>query len=186
MTEFKNQLQLVSAIESNNEAVLKKLYQGNYPRVEAYILKNSGTMPQAKDIYQEAFLAVWQNIKKGAFQPQNESALQGYLFQIAKNKWTDFLRSASFKKTVHTDDFFSLTEETSGIEEATIKEAQLQQAMKAFTKLGKECKQLLSAFYFQHQSLREIAETFKIGEASARNKKYRCMQQLKEWANQEQ
>ena len=99
MTELTAQYQLVSAIMANDESVLKQLYQNNYRKVEAYILKNRGSMPQAKDIYQEAFLAVWQNIKKGAFQPRNESALQGYLFQIAKNKWTDELRSARYKKT---------------------------------------------------------------------------------------
>lgn len=76
-------------------------------------------MPQAKDIYQEAFLAVWQNIKKGAFQPRNESALQGYLFQIAKNKWTDELRSARYKKTQRQESFQNLEDHPNEIDQET-------------------------------------------------------------------
>ena len=50
MTKFINQQALVSKIKLNDEAVLKQLYQDNYTKVEAYVLKNNGTMPQAKDL----------------------------------------------------------------------------------------------------------------------------------------
>ncbi|HPF11128.1 MAG TPA: sigma-70 family RNA polymerase sigma factor [Flavobacteriaceae bacterium] len=182
MTELTAQYQLVSAIMANDESVLKQLYQNNYRKVEAYILKNRGSMPQAKDIYQEAFLAVWQNIKKGAFQPRNESALQGYLFQIAKNKWTDELRSARYKKTQRQESFQNLEDHPNEIDQETRGES-LHACMRAFGELGDECKELLTRFYFNRDSLRDIASFFSIEETSARNKKYRCIQQLKALVN---
>ncbi|MDC8002940.1 sigma-70 family RNA polymerase sigma factor [Aureisphaera galaxeae] len=175
------QIALVNAIKSNDEIVLKKLYQDNYRKVEVHVLKNKGTMPQAKDIYQEAFLAMYQNIKEDKFTPKNETALQGYLFQISKNKWTDYLRSSRFKKTTQIPEGFQIKEEFSlnGQENAEQDSKKTESAIHAFKQMGNECKKLLEIFYFQKKSLREIAALFDIGEASARNKKYRCIQKLR-------
>lgn len=183
MTQLTAQWELVSAIHSNNELILKQLYQNNYKKVEAYILKNNGTMPQAKDIYQEAFIAVWQNIKDGKFTPQNETALQGYLYQIAKNKWTDELRSSRFKKTSNLESLHQYSENGEENPKSFYleKETKIAQAEKAFQLMGAECKELLQKFYFEKKSLRDIAAFFNIGEASAKNKKYRCIQQLKDF-----
>ena len=122
--QIDSQLQLVDAIKTNNQTVLKQLYQDNYRKIEIYILQNSGSMHQAKDTYQEAFLAMYQNIKAGKFTPSNETATQGYLYQIAKNKWRDFLRSSQYKKTaplldnvLESDDFFENDEHDGLIEE---------------------------------------------------------------------
>ncbi|GAL71786.1 RNA polymerase sigma factor [Jejuia pallidilutea] len=72
-----SQSQLVEAIKSNNTKVLKQLYTSNYPKVEALVLKNSGSVAHAKDIYQEAFITVWTHVKQNKFTPHNDSALQG-------------------------------------------------------------------------------------------------------------
>lgn len=177
-----NQFEVISAIKANDNSVLKKLYQDNYKKIELFILKNNGSMPQAKDTYQEAFLAMYQNVKADKFVPSNETALQGYLYQIAKNKWRDFLRSSCYKKTAQIADGFQIRDEDSSITEFDIPTEDSNQknvAMEAFVHLGIECQKLLEVFYFQKKSLREIALSFNIGEASARNKKYRCIQKLR-------
>ncbi len=186
VTYIDQQFALVKAIKSNDEMVLKKLYQDNYKKVETHILNNRGSMPQAKDIYQEAFLALYQNIKDDKFIPKNDTAIQGYLFQISKNKWTDFLRSSHFKKTTQLPESFQIKEEhTLHEQEEQLEEAQTRtSALHVFHKMGDECKKLLEIFYFQKKSLREIAALYNIGEASARNKKYRCIQKLRTLVSQ--
>lgn len=181
---IEKQLNLVDAIKANNEVVLKKLYLDNYNKVEVYILNNNGSMPQAKDTYQEAFIAVWKNIKEDKFIPTNETAIQGYIYQISKNKWLDFLRSSNYKKTVsfsktNTENKFTEITENNDVAEVDIK---LQNTMQAFSKLGDACQELLKLFYFSKKSLRKIAEELAIEEASARNKKYRCIQKLRKLA----
>ncbi len=176
--QIATQERLVTAVKNNDEKVLKQLYQESFSKIEVYILKNNGTSPQAKDIYQEAFIAVWQNVKKDKFTPSNESALQGYLYQVARNKWTDYLRSSHFKKTSSMDTDFQLQD--SSEENFEGEDRNMSDTMAAFRLLGDECRQLLSQFYFEKRSLREIASMFKIGEASARNKKYRCINKLRE------
>lgn len=180
-----SQLQLISAIKNNNADVLKALYTNNYPKIEALILKNSGSKDHAKDIYQEAFIVLWNNVKNDTFTPKNDTALQGYLYQIARNKWMDVLRSSRFKKTKKIQ--FELSVLDKGIEpqddeEQELFKKKLKQTMDAFKNLGSPCKELLNAFYFEKISLREIANKLKIEENTARTKKYRCMEKLRELA----
>ncbi len=184
--EIEKQHTLVSAIRNNDQQVLKKLYLNNYQKVEKYILANSGSIPQAKDAYQEAFLATYQNVKADKFLPLNETALQGYLFTIAKNKWTDYLRSAQFKKTKGISENLSgsLSENADENIEDDF-QLKMDSTLDAFSKLGEECKNVLTLFYFNKKSMREIAEIQNLEEASVRNKKYRCLQQLKKLAFKE-
>jgi len=92
--------QFIEAIKVNDIVALKHLYKINYPKVEVLVLKNNGTKEHAKDIFQDAFLALWKNVKQDKFVPQNESSINGYLYTIAKHKWMDYLRSKDYKKTV--------------------------------------------------------------------------------------
>jgi len=175
-------LQVVNAIKENDSNTLRSIYTVNYPKIEALILKNSGTKDHAKDIYQEAFLAVWQNIKQDKFIPKTESSINGYLYTIAKNKWMDVLRSQGYKKTImasQLNHFEIKDEENNGIDDDILKDKRLEDVMLAFKNLGEACRSLLRMFYFEKKSMNLIAEELALDSASTRNKKYRCMQKLK-------
>ncbi|WP_299367734.1 sigma-70 family RNA polymerase sigma factor [Winogradskyella sp.] len=178
-------LQIVSAIKSNDSVTLRRIYTSNYPKVETLVLKNNGTKDHAKDIFQEAFLAVWQNVKQDKFIPQNESSINGYLYTIAKNKWMDVLRSQGYKKTVIASQlsYFEIKDgENNGIDDDILKDKRLEDVMLAFKDLGDACKSILRMFYFEKKSMNLIAEELKLDSASTRNKKYRCMQKLRQIA----
>lgn len=175
-----HQYQLIEAIKANNQIALKQFYMSNYFKIEALVLKNSGSVDHAKDLYQESFIAVWKNLKTNKFEPKNETALQGYLYQIAKNKWMDVLRSNTFKKTnTLTDERLSFLKEEAIDETIDDNEDKLNSIMIAFKNLGQPCKQLLTNFYYEKKSLRDIASELQLEEASVRNKKYRCMEKLR-------
>lgn len=157
---------------------MKELYAANYPKVKTFILQNSGSADEAKDVYQEAFIAVWKNVRKGKFEPQTQTSLNGYLYQIAKNKWIDYLRSAHNRRTVSENQLYSVTSYSE--EEIEPDSENLELIIKAFYKLGEQCRNLLRLFYFRRRSYREIAGELEIKEASARNQKYRCMKKLQE------
>ena len=96
----------IEAIKANDHGFLQWLYREYYPQTEAYVLQNSGTTDEAKDVYQEAFIAMWRNVQMNRFEPKNDHSLAAYLLQIAKHKWLDHLlnafcsRSASISFTV--------------------------------------------------------------------------------------
>ncbi|MTE26685.1 RNA polymerase sigma factor [Winogradskyella ouciana] len=178
-------LQVIDAIKNNDSSTLKSIYTKNYPKVEILVLKNNGTKEHAKDIYQEAFLALWQNIKQDKFVPATESSINGYLYTIAKNKWMDVLRSKGYKKTIvasQLQHFEIKDEEDNGIDDDILKDKRLEDVMLAFKNLGEACRSLLRMFYFEKKSMNLIAEELSLDSASTRNKKYRCMQKLKQIA----
>ncbi|WP_282040775.1 RNA polymerase sigma factor [Winogradskyella flava] len=183
--ETNNKLQVVNAIKDNDSKTLRTIYANNYPKIEALVLKNNGTKDHAKDIYQEAFLAVWQNVKQDKFIPVSESSVNGYLYTIAKNKWMDVLRSQGYKKTIvasQLQHFEIKDEENNGIDDDILKDKRLEDVMLAFKNLGEACKSLLRKFYFEKKSMNLIAEELSLDSASTRNKKYRCMQKLRQIA----
>lgn len=174
---------LMRAIKTNDENALSNLYTANYKKVEHFILKNNGNTDQAKDIYQEAFIAMWQNIQMDKFQPQNDTSLHNYLFTIAKNKWLDHLRSSNVKKTVSID---FLGENLMTIDELDDNTIELLESIKEkFRHLGDNCKELLKRFYYAKEPLKTIATAFNWTEETAKNNKYRCMEKLRQLINKE-
>ncbi len=176
---------ILQAIKANDEDVFAMLYKKNYTKVASHILKNNGTIDQAKDVFQEALIAVWHNVRADKFVSESPSAIHGYLFTIAKNKWTDYLRSQRYKKTIISDDVMTNVKDDDVYEtsESNVFEQRLEIAKKAFVHLGKECQSLLERFYYEKKSMQMIAQELALDPASARNKKYRCMQKLRELVN---
>jgi RNA polymerase sigma factor, sigma-70 family len=169
----------VSGFRKNDSETMQTIYQEVYPKVRAHILKNNGNEDQAKDTFQEAFVACWRNIKEERFLEGNVS---GYLFTIAKNKWTDFLRSSEYKKTINTDSqsFLKVVQDDPMPKDDILEEEQNRSAMQtAFDQLGENCRSLLQLFYFERRSMEEISKEMGMAPSSARNQKYRCMEKLR-------
>jgi RNA polymerase sigma factor (sigma-70 family) len=166
-----------NAIKANDEGALKRLYQDHYATIEKYVLNNNGTTEDAKDIYQEAFIATWRNIQMDKFYPENENALGGYIYRIAKNKWLDHLRSGHYKKITRIND------STDDLPEDLLPEEDIEyitEVKNKFKHLGENCREVLTRFYYKKESMRVIAEKFEWTEATAKNNKYRCLQRLRE------
>ncbi|MBC8767752.1 sigma-70 family RNA polymerase sigma factor [Arenibacter sp. BSSL-BM3] len=164
----------------NNDLVLRSLYEGVYPKVRHFILQNNGVEDQAKDMFQEAFVATWKNVKDGKLKKDNGLNVEAYLFTIAKNKWLDYLRSSRYKKTTRVDKVIHLRLD---VEEEESEPSQDQDEMvamqRAFKQLGEKCKMVLKLFYYERKSMDEISSELQITSASVRNQKYRCMEKLR-------
>ncbi|WP_158856034.1 RNA polymerase sigma factor [Lunatibacter salilacus] len=170
-----SQAEIIAGVRENDSEVLRWLYKSQYPKVEQYVTANRGDSDQAKDIFQEAFVAVWKKLKSEDFIPQNGTAVTGFLYQIAKNKWLDKLNSTKHKNTVPLETYHEVKEEENEDREFKFKHIEA-----SFKKLGGNCKELLTRFYFEKQSMAKIAQAFDWTEATARNNKYRCIQRLRE------
>ncbi|WP_353125478.1 RNA polymerase sigma factor [Parapedobacter pyrenivorans] len=173
-----NQRQFSNLLKSGDGTMLKALYLRYYKNIEHYVEKNSGSPDDAKDIYQEAFTAVWRNVQLDRFVPNDEGEFAAYLTRVAKNKWIDELRKNKNKHQVSMggEHELSMVSEM----EADQTDAYIDTVKRQYKHLGERCRELLSRFYFHKQSLRKIAAIFDWTEASAKNNKYRCLKQLRE------
>ncbi len=185
-THTQLQFKLLDAFLNNKEAPIRDFYVAEFPKTKNYIFKHGGSEDQAKDIFQEAYLACWKKLSIGKFSPKNKEEIEAYLFTTAKNKWIDQVRRDAKRKTTPIEEklYHLEAHDSTELQEQNLKEEKMTITLAAFEKLDGACRDLLTQFYFHKESLRTIADGLGLGEASVKNKKYRCIQKLKELASQ--
>src|SRR5690606_1503721 len=165
------------AIKANDEQVMQQLYVDNFDRTKQFVLRNHGTLDDAKDIYQEAYLSAWRNIRMDRFTPRHDGALEAYLLQIARHKWLDHLRTSRFKHTVSLAPEHENLMTFDTLDDITEKRIQLIKTH--FRALGEGCRKLLARFYYKNESMKTIAADMGWTAATAKSNKYRCMEKLR-------
>ena len=59
--------EVILGILNNSESVLKRLYGAYFPMVLQLIINNNGTTDDAKDVYQEAIIILYNNKYENAW-----------------------------------------------------------------------------------------------------------------------
>lgn len=171
--------EVIEAFKSNDNHVLAAVYKAHFPNVRHFIVQNSGEEDDAKDIYQEAVLALWNNIKLGKLDNDSNTNIGGYIFQVARHKWLDKLKSKQHKSTMRLVRDEQPDQVDTGLDDSAQREAQIERLLNLMAKLGDTCKSILRKFYYEKMSLEEIGGDLNYDAATLRTKKYRCMMQLR-------
>lgn len=159
----------------------------------ASIIRNTFSTAQIanediNDIFQEALVALMQNVKGGSFVLSREGALFSYLVQIGKLKACNRGRKTREKtandKVTFAPDRHNSDEET----DISVEEKQKEQNEFIDRVLGllpAECKALLKYFYWSHKPMDEIASILGMRNAdSVKTKKSKCMNKAKDIAKE--
>ncbi len=162
----------------NDPAAAKELYHAHFPAVKTYVLKNSGTLEDARDVFQEAFLVLWLKVKQNDHGPLGTDP-GGFLYQVAKNKWLDVLRSAARRHMHVVQDGNLAAQPMAAVQEQAELEDQLVALRLLYDQLDAKCKRVLHLFYFVRQDLASIAVELRVDVESIRTIKYRCMMKLR-------
>jgi RNA polymerase sigma factor (sigma-70 family) len=169
--------EVVLGILNNSEEALNKLYTGYFPMVLQFILNNSGDEADAKDVYQEAIIVLYDKIKSGNF--ELSSKLKTYLYSVSRRIWLKKLAQQS-KKTNNIADFEDVLAVDEDFEQHEQKDQQFEQMQKALDSLGEPCKTIIQDFYIHNLSMNDICEKFGYTNTdNAKTQKYKCLQRLK-------
>lgn len=158
----------------NDPTIVRMLYKQHFAAVKQYVLQNSGTTNDAEDMFQEAVTILWLKVKDGSLAPNSEPG--AFLYQVAKNKWLDVVRSAAHKhmRILHDERQQDVRTET-----ADDTEEKLARLREVYARLDEKCRQVLDQFYFERKDLATIASAMGVEEESIRTIKYRCMMKLR-------
>lgn len=167
-----------SSIFNEDEAGLKAFYLSNFSSVRSYVLANSGTEEEAKDIYQEAIVIAWRKLEDNSFSENYENALPAYIYKIAKYKWLDEIRR---KKIQRTKTFVSENEATDNeiVFEENENDKLIRVVVEKLKLLDEKCRTILTQFYYEGKKIKDLAEIYNWTEATAKNNKYRCLEKLR-------
>jgi RNA polymerase sigma factor (sigma-70 family) len=169
--------ELYKGITQRDNRAFRFLYEQYQERIAAMVQRNSGNAEDASDIFQEGVLALWTNIQRGRFELKDSARISTYLYALCRNIWISRLRrrkpDVELRDDLLEDD---LPDETDAMLETHNRIQTIEARMQD---LNEGCRNLLKMFYHQKTALREIAQRLGVTEKSAKNKKYRCMQQLR-------
>jgi RNA polymerase sigma factor (sigma-70 family) len=169
--------EVVLGILNNSEDALNKLYVGYFPMVLQFILNNNGDEDDAKDVYQEAIIVLYNKIKSGSF--ELSSKLKTYLYSVSRRIWLKKLTQRS-KKTNNIADFEDVLIVDEDLEQHEHRDMQFDKMKVALEGLGEPCKTIIQDFYIHNLSMQDICEKFGYTNAdNAKTQKYKCLQRLK-------
>jgi len=169
--------EVILGILNNSESVLKRLYVAYFPMVLQLIINNNGTPDDAKDIYQEAIIILYNKIKAGDF--ELSSKLKTFLYSVCRRLWLKRLgQMARFGGDIR--DFNEYAPVDDEVEKQGEMDIQFSKMGVALQLLGEPCKTIMEDFYINNRSMQEICERFGYTNAdNAKTQKYKCLQRLK-------
>jgi RNA polymerase sigma factor (sigma-70 family) len=168
---------IVELIENEHYKQAAENIYGYFPVVKKFIVTASGSKQDAEDVFQEAILILFRNIKDQKF--EHKSSVETYLYSICRHLWLDVLRKR--KREFKHQSEFGLQFSSDQISDDISEQKDISLAETAFQMLGEKCRELLQLFYFKKQNMVSIANQLGFGsEKVAKNQKYRCIEKAKE------
>ncbi len=172
-----NEQDLLQGLAKSDKKAVETIYKENYNMVQALIIRNNGSTDEAKDIFQEAMIVLYEKVRSGNFELNCQ--IKTYVFSVCRRLWLKRLQQINRYKTEvdGLQDVIQVEEELEAHEQLN---AEFQLMEKAINSLGEPCKSLLEAYYLRQKSMQEIAGNFGYTNAdNAKNQKYKCLMRLK-------
>lgn len=164
----------IQGILTNNHQVVRTIYEKYHKAIIQLVETNRGTKEDAKDVFQEALLLIYQKAKQPDF--QLTSSFFTYFYAICRNIWSNKTRKKAFGEVTLSDEKASMLIEDDT--EQYHKNEQYILYRRKFLELGESCQQVLTLF-LKKVSLKEIAVQLGLSsEGYAKKKKYQCKKQL--------
>lgn len=170
---------LITAIRLSNQLndAIFFIYQEYSDTISSFILANSGTPQDAEDIFQETVVTFIDLIKKDKF--RGEASVKTFLVAIARNTWFNELKKR--ERSGIREQLFEKSRETNEMDVSQyIADREMkQQFREVLNKLGEPCKKILTLFYYENLSMKDMLNHLPYeNEQVVRNKKYKCLQHL--------
>jgi RNA polymerase sigma factor (sigma-70 family) len=174
--------ELLAGLADGSDDALTQLYRRYFPMVLHFVTTNSGNEDDAKDIYQEALVVLYEKVKSGSLELHCQ--LKTYLYSVGRRLWLKQLaqRSRFMVRDVETpaEQEEAIRQINDDVIDHEERDRQFELMADSLDRLGEPCRTLLDDFYIQHLSMQEITEKFGYTNAdNAKTQKYKCLMRLK-------
>lgn len=172
-----NEQHLLKGLVANDTKCVETIYKENFAMVQAFIINNNGTYDDARDIFQEAVITLYEKAKSDSFVLTCQ--IKTYIYSVCRRLWLKRLQQMGryVMQTEGLEETVSVEEDVEIHEKRNAEFAIMERALGS---LGEPCKSLLEAYYLQKKGMTEIASEFGYTNAdNAKNQKYKCLMRLK-------
>ena len=175
-SEFSEQA-LLKGLAENDSKAIETIYKDNFNMVQNYILNNNGTYDEARDIFQEAMIALYEKAQTDSF--VLTCRINTYVYSICRRLWLKRLQQLG-----------RYSNQVDGLEETVQVEEDLEIHEKrntdfiimerALNSLGEPCRSLIEGFYLKKLDMQALSKEFGYTNAdNAKTQKYKCLMRLK-------
>jgi len=170
-------LALLKGLATNDRKAIETIYRVHYSMIQTLVINNNGTSDDARDIFQEAIIVLYEKAKSGSF--ELHAQLKTYIYAVCRRLWLKKLAHnarfsgdlANAPETIATDDDLEMYDQRT---------QDFEMMEQALQHLGEPCKELLESYYIRKKNMSEIAREFGYTNAdNAKNQKYKCLMRLK-------
>lgn len=172
-----NEQDLLRGLAENDRKSVEKIYKDNYATIQSLIINNNGNGDDARDVFQEAMIVLYEKVKTGGFELNCQ--LRTYLYAVCRRIWLKKLQQGG-RIAPMVDNLEESVPVEEDLEEHEQKDSHFRLMEKSLNNLGEPCKSLLEAYYLSKRNMQEIAEDFGYTNSdNAKNQKYKCLIRLK-------
>ncbi len=172
-----NEQALIKGLANNDTRAIEAIYKGNFNMIQTFIINNNGSYDDARDIFQEAMIALYEKVQSESF--VLTCKLNTYIYSICRRLWFKRLQQLG-KYTNQIDNLEEIVSVEEDLETHLKKNAEFTIMDRALNSLGEPCKSLLEGFYIKDLDMQTLAKDFGYTNAdNAKNQKYKCLMRLK-------
>jgi RNA polymerase sigma factor (sigma-70 family) len=172
--EFKAE-EILEGLQNRDTDVLDYIYRNFFNQIKAFITQNCGNEEDAKDIYQDAILVIYQKTRKNNL--TLNCSFNTYLYSVCRLLWLKRLETRKVQKTLIEESakFIELDDEVTNVY-LTNERYKLYQDH--FKRLSYNCQKILELFLARIQ-LKEIARILRLkSEDYVKKRKHQCKEKL--------
>ena len=174
-TTDKADQELLDGLHSGEPEKVKVLYDEYLPDIIRYVLNNSGSEADARDLFQEALIAIYRKLEDNDL--ELTVSLRTFIRVICRNLW---LRSLRKTRRIALKTPTDMVEHASTSETLGLKLERMERDRtyyRCFDQLSEKCRKILS-WYFDKVPVKVIAKKLDTTEAFIKKKKYECKNKL--------
>lgn len=183
MTDQQRTTSILEQLKRGDDAILVQLYLEVKPEFIAWSGKEYAlSEAEATELFQLSMVIFYDNVMTGKLRSLT-TQVKTYVFAIAKNKARELLRKK--KKHIPLTDLVREIAVEDDIDEKREKEQKIDTVRQHINRLGEKCRTLLRLFYYKSLDMADIARLLNYSSpGTAKNMKYKCLQQLKKMIHQ--
>lgn len=168
---------IIGQLKEGQPCAFNLLYRTYYPVIEKFILANSGSIDDARDIFQDTMIIFNRNLSAGL---QLTSSLKTYLYAISKNLWLKTLRDRGPTNSFELDEHDLPERAREAYDEKEKADALFHEVNELIARMPLHCQKIVQYVYYDNVPVDEMAKKMGYTNAhTASNAKYKCLQQVK-------
>ena len=169
-----NTQHFLNALIQGDSKSIRSIYDKCFPFVRSFVLKNSGKIEDAEDIFQRALLQMTVRYQKDKF--EIKTTFEAYLYTVCKNLWRRELNKS--KNRLTNDGVVELVSEEKDQAMAIVEQKRQELFVEKLHEISENCKKILSLFFAKIPYSHIAKEHGYSSETVVRQRVFKCKNKL--------